>query len=113
MTNRSAITTWGTLSGEIYYSTGFMHRGKSLWTCPPGAPRSDLRPIIEFKVKQTGRWNTCFDAASLSGDFSFSLEAINPPLVGLPNFGGIVATSSQTVADIACQNNPTRILSIR
>jgi hypothetical protein len=104
---------WGCLSGNIFFRTGFLVRGKSVWTCPQEMSRANLRPIVKFKAKQTSRWNFQFTAQSLAGDFSFEIKAMNPPLVGFPQYEGFVRKQSQVVAAIASENQASRILSIR
>lgn len=104
---------WGCLSGSIFYRTGFLVRGKSVWTCPQGASRANLRPIVYFKPKQTSRWNFQFHAKSFAGDFSFEIQAMNPPLIGFPKYEGFLRKESQVVAAIVSENALSRILSIR
>ena len=43
----------------------------------------------------------------------FQVEAIDPPLLGIPNYRGAVQTESGSIADIICTKESAQILSIR
>ena len=105
---------WGALSGEIYYRARSSWSTEP-WSCATGPSRAELQPVVEFRVRRTGKWDVHFTATSAAGDFSFCLEAINQPFPGpsgLPNYRGNVVTTSQITAEVSCNESPARVLSI-
>jgi hypothetical protein len=100
------------LCGIIYHRTLIL-RGRTIWVTPIGAGRSGIRPLVTFQAKQTSRYNFHYNALSAGGGITFQVDAVNPPLVGLPNFVGTMQTEKGLIADIICNRETMQILSIK
>jgi hypothetical protein len=102
----------GQLSGSVYYRTLIL-RGKTIWASPNGEARSGARPLVTFQTKQTSRYNFSYSALSACGKMAFKLEAVSPPLVGLPKFIGSIQTENGLFANVVCSRETAQILSIK
>lgn len=111
MNNPTAACTWGALAGSIYYRTGFVLRGKTIWTSPSGS-RAAALPVARFKPGQRGRWGLDMTGISFTGIFSMRLEADGGPLIGMPKRKGELQTSTKQIVQLRCENHRSRLLSI-
>ncbi len=93
-------------SGVIYYRPGLFIRPCSIW-CSPSAQRTDVRLLMTYRLRSSGRWSLHVSGDSVFGELSTDLNASKPHLVGVPARSGKVRVSGSEVAEVICDPGPT------